>query len=429
VAQEIVDLYYSALQNEDPKKRELSKEQRKEIQQLSREGLKTLNLRWMDEMINSEAQLREKMSLFWHGHFACRVVNSYFQQELLQVIRENALGNFKDLLRAVSKSASMLQFLNNQQNRKQHPNENFAREVMELFTMGRGNYTETDVKEAARAFTGWGFNARGEFVFRTNVHDDGSKTILGRTGNFDGDAVIDILLEQKQTARYLTRKLYVFFVNDKVDESKVEWLSSRWFKNGYDIKKLLEDIFTSDWFYDEKNIGTHIKSPVELLAGMRRLLPMKMENDQSQLLFQRALGQVLFFPPNVAGWPGGKSWIDSSSLMLRLRIPQIITANEAVDIQPKSDDDLQMGMMMAAAKKIKDAVKGGTALIDWNAVYKIFQATPREKLQTQAIATVLQTRSQVSLAVLNKYLNNESRENFIKSLVINLMCTPEYQLS
>ena len=352
VAQQLVDLYYNNMNSpENPKKGELSKEQRKEIQYLSKEGLKNLNLRWVDEMINSEAQLREKMSLFWHGHFACRVLNSYYQQELLQLIRENALGNFKDILRAVSKSASMLQFLNNQQNRKQHPNENFAREVMELFTMGRGNYTETDVKEAARAFTGWGFNVKGEFVFRVNAHDDGRKTILGKTGNFDGDAVIDILLEQKQTARFLTRKIYRFFVNDNVDETKVEWLSSRWYNSGYDIKKLLEDIFTSDWFYEEKNIGTHIKSPVELMVGIRRLLPMKMENDQAQVLFQRALGQVLFFPPNVAGWPGGKSWIDSSSLMLRLRIPQILTANEALDIQAKSDDDQQMGVMMEVAKK------------------------------------------------------------------------------
>lgn len=430
VAQDLVDLYYKNIDSmENPKKGELSKDQRKEIQMLSKDGLKNLNLRWMDEMINSEAQLREKLSLFWHGHFACRVVNSYYQQELLQVIRENALGNFKDLLRAVSKSASMLQFLNNQQNRKQHPNENFAREVMELFTMGRGNYTETDVKEAARAFTGWGFNVKGEFTFRPNAHDYGTKTILGKSGDFDGDAVIDILLDQKQTARFITRKIYAFFVNDHVDETKVEWLSGRWYKNGYEIKKLLEDIFTSDWFYDEKNIGTHIKSPVELLTGIRRLLPMKLENDQSQLLFQRTLGQVLFFPPNVAGWPGGKNWIDSSSLMLRLRIPQIITANEALDIQAKADDDLQMGMMMEAAKRMKEAVKGGTASILWEPVYKVFEKIPREKLADRIAETVLQTRSYVSHAVLDKYLNNESRENFVKSVVVNLMSTPEYQLS
>lgn len=150
----------------------LTKEQKKAMRQQSVEDLKNLNLKWYSEMVNSEAQLREKMSLFWHGHFACRVINSFFQQELLKVIRFHALGNFGDLLRQVSKSPSMLQFLNNQQNRKQRPNENFAREVMELFTMGRGHYSETDIKEAARAFTGWGFNIQGEFVFRKNVHDE-----------------------------------------------------------------------------------------------------------------------------------------------------------------------------------------------------------------------------------------------------------------
>ncbi len=146
----------------------LDKYQKKELQQQSREDLKNLNLRWLDEMINSEAQLRERMSLFWHGHFACRVINIFYQQQLLDVIRTNAFTNFGDLLRAVSKSPAMLQFLNNQQNKKKHPNENFAREVMELFTMGRGNYSENDIKEAARAFTGWGFNLQGEFVFRKN---------------------------------------------------------------------------------------------------------------------------------------------------------------------------------------------------------------------------------------------------------------------
>src|SRR5690606_34099152 len=131
-----------------------------EMRKNSGQELKSLNLMWLEQMVNSKAQLREKMSLFWHGHFACRVINGYFQQELIHEIRSLALGNFGDLLMAVSKSPAMLQYLNNQQNRRQHPNENFAREVMELFTLGRGNYTETDVKEAARAFTGWGFNSR-----------------------------------------------------------------------------------------------------------------------------------------------------------------------------------------------------------------------------------------------------------------------------
>lgn len=429
VAQNLVDGLYKGVQDvANMQKNELTNEQKKQLREQSRDDLKNLNIRWLEEMIGSEAQLREKMSLFWHGHFACRVINSYFQQELLQTIRENALGNFKDLLREVSKSPSMLSFLNNQQNRKKKPNENFAREVMELFTMGRGNYTETDIKEAARAFTGWGFNLKGEFEFRKLQHDTDSKTVLGKTGNLDGDDVLDILLEQKQTAKYITKKVYKYFVNDNADEKKVEWLSNRFYESGYDIKKLLEDIFTSDWFYDEKHIGTKIKSPVELLAGIRRLLPMEMENDQAQLLFQRTLGQILFYPPNVAGWPGGKTWIDSSSLMLRLRVPQILTANDVMDIQPKADDDTQMGMMQAGAKKLRDAVKGGTAKTDWALVTKIFEAVPREKLLQKITDTVLQTKGHVPDTLLEKYLNKESRENFIMSAVVNLMCTPEYQL-
>ena len=282
-------------------------EQRKKLREKSRDDLKVMNQRWLETMVNSEAQLREKMSLFWHGHFACRIVNSFFAQELLHIIRINALGSFADMLKAVSKSPAMLQFLNNQQNKKSHPNENFAREVMELFTMGRGNYTENDVKEAARAFTGWAFNPQGEFVFRKNQHDDGTKTFLGKTGNFDGDDILNMLLENKQTANYISKKIYRYFVSEKINEQNQQWLSNRFYSNNYNIAKLLEDIYTSDWFYDEKNIGTRIKSPVELLAGIRRLLPMQLENDQSQLLFQRALGQVLFYPPNVAGWPVAKT--------------------------------------------------------------------------------------------------------------------------
>ena len=346
----------------------------------------------------------------------------------MQIIRSNALGNFADMLKAVSKSPAMLQFLNNQQNKKSHPNENFAREVMELFTMGRGNYTENDVKEAARAFTGWAFNPQGQFIFRRNQHDDGNKIFLGRTGNFDGDDILNILLENKQTANYISRKIYRYFVNENINEQNQQWLSNRFYSNKYDIAKMLEDIYTSDWFYDEKNIGTRIKSPVELLAGIRRLLPMQLENNQSQLLFERALGQILFYPPNVAGWPGGKNWIDSSSLMLRLRIPQILSANDAMNVVPKGDDDVQMGMMEMAVNKMKDAVKGGTAVIDWPAVNKVFEKVEREKLLENIIAAVLQTKGKVSNAVLDKYVNTENRENYIKSAVVNLMATPEYQL-
>jgi uncharacterized protein (DUF1800 family) len=421
-------------------KKELDPEQRKMAQQKNREGVRNLNMYWMHEMVNTSSQLREKMAFFWHGHFACRNLNVFFQQGLLDVIRRNALGNFGTMLKEVSKTAAMLNFLNNQQNRKDHPNENFAREVMELFTLGRGNYTENDIKEAARAFTGWSSNIKGEFVFRKFQHDAGSKTVLGRTGNFEGEDVLDILLEEKQTARYISQKIYKFFVNEKPDAQKTEWLADRFYKNDYDIAKLMEDIFTSDWFYEEKNIGAQIKSPVELLVGIQRMLPMKLENEEALMLLQRVLGQLLFYPPNVAGWPGGKTWIDSSSLMMRMRIPKLINDVDEMNVNPKDDDDNMMGMKdgNAQGKKKPGAPQGGryagmrrqqiNANVDWSLYLKGFEAVEREKLTDAMLATLLQTKSRVGNDLIKKYADETGRESFIKTVTLQIMSTPEYQL-
>ena len=422
-------------------KKETDKDERKIRQQKSREGIRNLNLYWLHEMINSAAQLREKMAFFWHGHFACRNLNIFYQQGLLDIIRRNALGNFGNLLKEVSQSAAMLNFLNNQQNRKDHPNENFAREVMELFTLGRGNYDEHDVKEAARAFTGWGSNPKGDFVFRRFQHDAGSKTVLGKTGNFDGDEVLDILLDQKQTAKFITQKIYRFFVNEKPDREKTEWLADRFFKNNYDISKLLEDIFTSEWFYEEKNIGAIIKSPVELIAGIQRMLPMKLENEEALLLLQRVLGQLLFYPPNVAGWPGGKTWIDSSTLMMRMRMPQMINDNDEFNIKPKDDDDQMMGRPgLSTDKNPNEDPKGKSqrmagrlnkpihAEIDWKLYIKNFEAVPKEDLAEAVSKILLQTRNRVNIDLIKQYADKTGRENFIKTATIQVMSTPEYQL-
>lgn len=420
---------------EEIRKKGLDPETRRKIVTQSREDLKSLNLRWLDEMVNTNAQLREKMALFWHGHFACRVINIYFQQILLNEIRNHAIGNFGDLLKAVSKSAAMLSFLNNQQNRKQHPNENFAREVMELFTMGRGNYTEHDIKEAARAFTGWGFNFNGEFVFRKFQHDNGTKTVLGKTGNFDGDDILNILLENKKTAKFITQKIYKHFVNETVeDESRLNWLANRFYQSNYNLSALMNDIFTSNWFYDAKNIGAKIKSPVELLVGIRRLLPMEMEAEQLQLLFQRALGQVLFYPPNVAGWPGGKQWIDSSSLMLRLKIPQLIKDDDTLHIKVKDDDDQQMGMKEQYKNKagMGSMAKAGfqvRANVDWEKYASQYNDVPREDLFDVMEAVVLQTApGSVSKAAVKSIADTRTREDYIKTVTVALMSTPEYQL-
>jgi uncharacterized protein (DUF1800 family) len=410
--------------NGNIKPADLSREQKKMIRQQSREGIKELNLAWLNEMINSKAQLAEKMAFFWHGHFACRIVNMFFQQQLLTIIRKNALGNFGTLLKEVSKSPAMLSFLNNQQNKKQHPNENFAREVMELFTMGRGSYTENDIKEAARAFTGWGFNIQGEFVDRPFQHDNGTKRFLGKEGNFNGDDILNILLEQKQTARFITKKIYKYFVNDTIDNGRVEELATKFYNSSYDIKSLLTNIYTSEWFYEEKNIGNKIKSPVELLAGIRRTLPMQIDNEEAQLLFQKALGQILFVPPNVAGWPGGKTWIDSSSLMLRLRVPQIITNADEFSISPKEDDDTAMGQ----GERKKDKRFQVNANINWEQVYKTFEKSSRQNLGADIANALLQTNSKINTGLLDNYLDKSSRNNYIKTAVIQLMSTPEYQL-
>lgn len=404
---------------------QLSKDEKRQFRKQSAEDIKSLNIFWLDEMINSEAQLREKMSLFWHGHFACRILNIFFQQQLVNTIRQNAFSDFGTLLRNVSKSPAMLSFLNNQQNRKQHPNENFAREVMELFTMGRGNYTETDVKEGARAFTGWGFNLSGEFFERPFLHDNGTKTFLGKTGNFTGDDILDIILEQKATAKFITQKFYKFFVNEDLDDEKAAFLADRFYQSNYNIQQLMNDIFTSDWFYEEKNVGTRIKSPVELLVGIRRLIPMELERPEVQMLFQKVLGQVLLFPPNVAGWPGGKSWIDSTALMLRMRLPQLLTNSEEIFIKPKEDDDVMIGREGVDEKNNSHKL---SVTVQWDQVYKVFAPTKRESLLEKVNAVVLQSKTSIKPNILNRYLDNHSREDFIRSAVIELMSTPEYQL-
>jgi uncharacterized protein (DUF1800 family) len=415
------------------RKKDLEAVDRKKIREQNRDDLKSLNLYWLNEMVQSDAQLREKMAFFWHGHFASRNINIFFQQQLLDIIRQNALGNFRTLLFEVSKSGAILNFLNAQQNKKDHPNENFAREVMELFTLGRGHYTEQDVKESARAFTGWSATAKGEFVFRKFQHDNGPKTIFGKTGKFEGEDVLDMLLDQKQTALFITEKIYRFFVNDIVDKVKTEWLANRFYQNNYDIAKLLDDIFTSDWFYEDKNIGVKIKSPIELLAGIQRMLPMQLENEESLLVLQRLLGQLLFYPPNVAGWPGGKTWIDSSTLMLRLRIPQMINDRDDLNVRPKMDDDQMMGKEDLETGKNKQMKMGKGnkpiyANIDWVSYLRNFESVPRENLMQNIAGVVLQSNMLVPAELIKTYTEASSREGFIKSATLQLMSIPEYQM-
>lgn len=413
--------------------KEMSPEEKKELAKMNRRGIKDLNLSWIYEMVQTPHPLREKMALFWHGHFACRTQNVLFSQQLLQVIRENALGNFGTLLTAVSRTPAMLQFLNNQQNYKAHPNENFAREVMELFTMGRGHYTETDIKEAARSFTGWGYDNEGNFVFRDKRHDNGEKTVLGKKGNFTGDDVLKILLERKETARFITAKVYRYFVDDVPDETRIDTLSEKFYTSGYDIGELMQQIFNADWFYDQHLIGKRIKSPVELLVGLRRTVPVNFEREEVMLSFQQVLGQVLFYPPNVAGWPGGRNWIDSSSLMYRMQLPKMILYEKEFNITPKEITP-EMGMgSYKTTMQLNESVKKQYArkikgAINWDIFLKDYEKIPREKLADTIAGSLLLANKNVNKQLLENYADVSSRENYIKTVAIAVMSTPEYQL-
>ncbi len=406
---------------------QLDKDMLKERIRDNAEKVRDLNLQWLDQMVTGRAALREKMALFWHGHFACRAQgrNPLFMQQYVNTLRQHALGKLGDLLMAVSKEPAMLQFLNNQQNRKNAPNENFAREVMELFTLGRGNHSEHDIKEAARAFTGWQFTPEGQFIFRERIHDEREKTIFGKTGVFKGEDVIVMLLENKQTARFITAKIYRFFVNETEDKKRVDALADQFYKSGYDISELIETIFTSDWFYDPKNIGAHIKSPVELLVGLRRTLGVQFDQPQPQIFVQRTLGQLLFYPPNVAGWPGGKNWIDSSSLLFRMQLPNFILKATEVTVQPKEDGDVNT-QLLARRGNAKFRTTVNWADFE-NAFTKLSDTELLDSIAAVLLPFPLRPDQRTLLERQTK--SGQTRPERIHMLTAALMSLPEYQLT
>ena len=275
---------------------------------------------WANRMVVSETPLQEKMALFWHGHYAINESKVRDYRKLLselELFHEMGTGNFRELMVAVAQDPAMLAFLDAGANVKGAPNENFAREIMELFTMGVGNYSEEDIREAARAFTGWNF-VDLEFVINQEQHDDAEKNFLGRSGNFDGIDIIDIIMEQEVTAEYIAGKLYRFFVKDNLDPQLQIELGKALRDADYEIAALLETIFLSKDFYSPSSVGTHIKSPVELAVSTYRKLGL--DDAPGVPDFNQAtgaLGQTLFRPPTVAGWAGGRSWITPGLLLER----------------------------------------------------------------------------------------------------------------
>ena len=378
------------------------------------------NTDWVLRMGNpNESALLEKMTLFWHGHFACTSKVPAWARNQLNTIRKHALGNFRELVLAIAKDGSMIRYLNNQQNKKRKPNENFARELMELFTIGRGNYTEKDVKEAARAFTGWSSNLKGDFVFKKRQHDFGQKIFFGKKGKWDGEDIIDMILEKKETSEFIAMKVYRFFVNDKIDEVKVKYLARIFYDSNYNIEKLMRAIFESKWFYDEENVGVKIKSPVELIAGMIRTFEVEFKNPAALIFIEKALGQVLFNPPNVAGWSGGKSWIDNSTLMLRLNMANVLFQNSELNLKVKEEFEAQK------KNKRKRRVQ---ASVNFTPFYNLFKRGNEKLLLNKMGDFVLQTKGQLNESTFEDFVIKNNKEDLVKTLCLRIMSLPEYQL-
>ncbi|MBD3675441.1 MAG: DUF1800 domain-containing protein [Planctomycetaceae bacterium] len=362
---------------------------------------------WMYRLLHTAAPLREKLTLFWHGHFATsaeKVTDSQLMYQQNVLLREHALGNFGALLHEISRDPAMLLYLDSASNRKAHPNENYAREIMELFCLGEGNYTEQDIRELARCFTGWEVRAK-RFRFNRYQHDNGEKTIFGQTGDFSGDDGIDLVLAQPSGPEFLCTKLVKFFVADEPSPSTelIAPLAQEFRDSGLQIRSVIDRILNSNYFFSEQVIGRKVRSPVEYAVGLLRTL------EGSTNFYDLAarlddLGQKLFFPPNVKGWEGGRTWINSSTLLAR--------ANLVRDLLDREETRFAGGGMVDLCDKHE--LKSPAEVVDW--------------LQANLLAVELSPDVRSGL-VRKLESGTEPRERRLRQ-VVYLICTmPEFQLS
>ena len=373
---------------------------------------------WLYRMAFTARPLEEKMTLFWHGHFATsnrKVNNAYgmYGQNLL--FRKYALGNFHELLYNVSKDPAMIVWLDNQQNRKGKPNENYAREIMELFSLGIGNYSEQDIKQAARAFTGWQTLPTG-FFFNKNQHDDGEKTVLGVTGNLNGDDVVDILVRQPAASKFISRKLCKFYVADDPDETLVNRIADVYMKSNYSIKQMMEAIFTDNAFLSDKAFHAKIKSPAELVIGTIKTLQIKKLDADLPATMAR-MGQDLFMPPNVKGWDGGKAWIATDTMMERFNFANRITTEKFAEMRkyyPKPSDLMQKQGLTSAGQAVDYFAQ---MLVDGD-----LPASTRQKL-------IAYVSSDIKGEPVNEVPDEDTLEAKLRGLVHLIMTLPTYQLA
>jgi uncharacterized protein (DUF1800 family) len=403
---------------------EQKQEMRRMEQRNRRDELQELRHWWLQRMVSGPRPLQEKLVLFWHGHFATsaqKVKDAYLMWKQNEVFRRHTSGSWLTLLTEVSKDPAMLLWLDQAQSRKQHPNENFAREVMELFALGEGNYSEKDITEAARAFTGWSYDRLNqEFIYRRNQHDGEPKTIFGKTGNFSGDDVLKSIVAQPQAARFITRKLWTFFANDNPSDNLVDALANRFRSNRLEFKPLLKVIFLSEEFYAPEVMRQQVKSPVQWLVSSVRMLERDLPPNQLAATALRQLGQDLLMPPNVKGWDGGLSWITTSNLLNRYNYAGYLVLGENPANAPKNP----------AAKKRRARLLNSKAIN----VAKLFPENVRKdkrllaaEVQKRLLQSELKPQNQ---STLRAYLDSQGELDDIDVLhaMRLVMCTPEFQL-
>jgi uncharacterized protein (DUF1800 family) len=307
---------------------------------MMREGDK-LKSWWMLHLLHTDTPVNEHMTLFWHNHFTSSLEKvmqpklMYLQNKLL---RANAMGNFRNLLHKAARDPAMLIYLDGSMNVKGSPNENFARELLELFTLGRGHYSESDIKAAAIAFTGWGVDRnRGTYVYDASKHDNRRVTFMGRSGSFSGDQIIDIILEKPRTAEYVAEKFWKEFISDSRPNPHIirNW-GAVFRKSNYNIKTLLSEVLNSDAFWSSKYRGTLTKSPIDLVVGTLRTLPFPKLPDTELVHISQLLGQDLFDPPTVKGWAGGNAWIDTQTLLVRTSLLNKLTRHSGASAKVQS---------------------------------------------------------------------------------------------
>ena len=396
---------------------------------------------WANRMLTSPRPLAEKMALFWHGHYAVNEPKVRDYRKLLAELRlyeDHGTGNFRDLMVAMAEDPGMLTFLDAGVNVKGAPNENFAREIMEMFTMGVGHYTEKDIREAARAFTGWNY-VDLKFVVNKDQHDDGVKTFLGKTGNFDGVQIIDIIMQQPATADYIAGKLYRFFVRQDLSPELQKKLGAVLRDNHYEIAPLLETMFLSHDFYSPASVGTQIKSPVELAVSTYKKLGLDAIPGAPDFNNETAaLGQRLFSPPTVAGWASGRSWITPGLLLERGNFardvlfpdinfiaPDRVAASEEVR---RVADRIRQGMDITKAT-IPDSKTGEMAESnmaadrdeDFNTRYGSFRGS---QLALERVKPIPRDTAQVRLAKMVLAENLKNTTQVVDYLIARFMRVP-----